>query len=556
MPWIDRLVADDPRIPPGSPAAYVLAIALAALGVVARVALDPILTGVQFITLVPVVIVVALVGGLGPGLLAVALGTIGAWFAIFAPTYSFAIHSGADAASLLFFAGVGVFICGITHALRTAVAQLRVERRRLEELSRTLEHRVTERTAELAAANDSLRAEIEAREQAEASLRQVQKMEAVGQLTGGIAHDFNNLLTPILGNVTSLLERMGDADARTHRQLDAMRQAAERAAVLTQRLLAFARRQPLSPSVLDVNKLVADTGEMLRRTLGEAIEVETVLAGGLWRAQADANQLENALLNLAVNARDAMPGGGKLTIETANTHLDEIYAAAHAEVTPGQYVLVAVTDTGAGMPPDVQARAFEPFFTTKGVGQGTGLGLSMVYGFVRQSGGHVKIYSEPGQGTTVKLYLPRAMAGALPLTEVAAPTPAAAPAGGATVVVVEDEDLVRAFMVETLRRIGYTVHEAADGPAALALFARLPTVDLLLTDVGLPGMNGRQLAEAIQAERPGLKVLFVSGYTRNAIVHNGTLDPGVMLLSKPFTAQMLAMKAAEAMETGLVGVRE
>jgi CheY-like chemotaxis protein len=225
-------------------------------------------------------------------------------------------------------------------------------------------------------------------------------------------------------------------------------------------------------------------------------------------------------------------------------------------VAPGQYVLVAVTDTGSGMPPEVQARAFEPFFTTKDVGQGTGLGLSMVYGFVRQSGGHVKIYSEPGQGTTVKLYLPRAMAGAVAPCEPALPAAVPALAGGATIVVVEDEDLVRAFMADTLRRVGHTVHEAADGPAALALIGRLPDMDLLLTDIGLPGMNGRQLAEAVQAGQPGVKVLFVSGYTRNAIVHNGTLDPDVMLLSKPFTAQMLVMKVGEALEAGLVGVRE
>jgi CheY-like chemotaxis protein len=302
-------------------------------------------------------------------------------------------------------------------------------------------------------------------------------------------------------------------------------------------LLAFSRQQPLAPKQIDVNKLVTGMSDMLSRTLGEAVRIEVVLAGGLWRVMADENQLENALLNLAVNARDAMPGGGKLTIETANAHLDEAYARTEHEVTPGQYVLLAVTDTGTGMPPEVMSKVFEPFFTTKGIGQGTGLGLSQVYGFIKQSGGHVKIYSEVGQGTTIKIYLPRLLKVAEDSSKV--DSARATPASNARecILVVEDEEGVRALSVDILRDLGYTVLEAGDGPSALAILKREPSVQLLFTDVGLPnGMTGRQLADAARQLRPDLKVLFTTGYARNAIVHDGRLDPGVELIGKPFSA--------------------
>ncbi|MDN3626995.1 hybrid sensor histidine kinase/response regulator [Methylobacterium isbiliense] len=385
-----------------------------------------------------------------------------------------------------------------------------------------------------------LRAEILRREASEEQLRQAQKMDAVGRLTGGLAHDFNNLLTIVLGSLELLQRRLTQGDARQHRLLDNAIGGAQRAAALTQRLLAFARRQPLDPKPLDANALVSGMAELLRQTLGEAVRLETVLAGGLWRTFADPNQLESALLNLAVNARDALPeSGGRLTIETANAHLDEAYAAARAEVAAGQYVLVAVTDNGAGMTPEVAARAFEPFFTTKEPGRGTGLGLSQVYGFVRQSGGHVAVYSEPGQGTTVKLYLPR-HAGPPEGAADAPPTDLAPAAGPATVLVVEDEAAVRAFTVEALRDLGYRVLDADGAATALNLLALHPEIDLLLTDVVMPDVNGRRLADAALLRRPDLPVLFMTGYTRNAIVHNGMLDPGTHLLTKPFTVAQLA----------------
>jgi PAS domain S-box-containing protein len=384
----------------------------------------------------------------------------------------------------------------------------------------------------------------EALAKAQEQLAQSQKMESIGQLTGGVAHDFNNLLTIILGNLDSLSRAVnkGDPDlAKVARLADSAQRGAQRAASLTQRLLAFSRRAPLDPRVVDLGRIVTSMSDLLRRTLGERIAIETVLSGGLWRVHADPNQLEMAILNLAVNARDAMPDGGRLTIETANTLLDDAYAAAQAEVVPGQYAAICITDTGIGMTRDVVARAFEPFFTTKGAGHGTGLGLSQVYGFAKQSGGHVKIYSEPGEGTTVKLYLPRFTGDVAEDVKNADPEPSQQ--GYEAILVVEDEPDVRNYSCETLRELGYTVFVAADGEQGLRLLAEHPEIELLFTDVGLPGpYNGRQLADEAQRRRPGLRVLFTTGYARNAIVHDGRLDPGVQLLPKPFTYGALASK--------------
>jgi signal transduction histidine kinase/CheY-like chemotaxis protein len=395
---------------------------------------------------------------------------------------------------------------------------------------------------DLARANEHLRAQIAQREQAEMALRQAQKMEAIGQLTGGIAHDFNNLLQVILGNLQALQRRRIEDSDETRRMILSAPRGAERAASLTQRLLAFSRRQPLNPRPLDLNRLVTGMSELLHRTLGEGVRIETVLASGVWRVDADANQLENALLNLAVNARDAMPAGGKLTIETTNASLDDAYAAAH-DARPGQYVMLAVSDTGAGMPREVIAKAFEPFFTTKDAGKGSGLGLSQVYGFIRQSGGHAKIYSEPGEGTTVKLYLPRLDdAGDTHEAIAHARQPTHAPTDHHVLVVEDDRD-VRAHTVSMLRELGYAVVDAADGKAALQALDARPAVAVLFTDVGLPGgMNGRQLADEARRRRPDLRVLFTTGYARNAIVHQGRLDPGVELITKPFTYDELAAK--------------
>ena len=412
------------------------------------------------------------------------------------------------------------------------------------------EAQVASRTAELEAANQRLRDEIAGRARAEEQLRQSQKMESVGRLTGGIAHDFNNLLTIVIGSL-DLLRRRGPEE-RHRRLLDNAMEGATRAATLTSRLLAFSRQQPLSPQPVDVNRLVAGMSDLLHRTLGESVQVETVLAGGLWQTHADPNQLENALLNLAVNARDAMmeaePLGGRLTIETANSFLDETYVEQHLELASGQYVMVAVSDTGAGMAPDVVGRVFEPFYTTKPQGQGTGLGLSQVHGFVKQSGGHVTIYTELGQGTTVKIYLPRFIAAETPEPAAALRRSVADGRTGETVLVVEDEQAVRRFSSEALRELGYVVLEADGAAAALRLLDAHPEIALLFTDVVLPDVNGRALAHEAAARRPGLPVLFTTGYTRNAIVHNGQLDPGMDLIGKPFTVEALAAKLREVLD--------
>jgi PAS domain S-box-containing protein len=382
----------------------------------------------------------------------------------------------------------------------------------------------------------------------EEAFRQSQKMEAVGQLTGGIAHDFNNLLTGIVGSLDLLSTRL--AQGRTdvaERYITAALTSAQRAAALTHRLLAFARRQPLDPRPVDANALVASLEDLVRRTLGETITLETRLTDGLWPTLCDANQLESAILNLAINARDAMPEGGRLTIETRNVELDAVFAAAHGDVAPGPYIRLAVTDTGIGMTPAVIARAFDPFFTTKPLGQGTGLGLSMIYGFARQSDGHAVITSEPGRGTTVSLYLPRH---AGPLAEEApAPATDAPPAAGSgeTVLVVEDEPAVRGLIVDVLRDLGYRALEAADGPAGLAALRSARRIDLLVTDVGLPGLNGRQLADAARESRPGLKVLFITGYAENAAMA-GFLAPGMQMITKPFPVDLLARRIRAMIE--------
>ena len=424
---------------------------------------------------------------------------------------------------------------------------------------RTYEKELLAARAAAEAARDELRqlnAHLEARVEeavmdrlrAEEALRQAQKMEAIGQLTGGVAHDFNNLLTNIIGGLDLVKRQAGTLGegpqvARIRRSADMALHGARRAAALTQRLLAFARRQPLAPKPVDVNGLVSGLAEMLQRTLGETIALETVSAAGLWTTSVDPGELENVLVNLAVNARDAMPEGGRLTIETGNAYLDEAYVQPLLEPVPaGQYVLIAVSDTGVGMDPETLGRVFEPFFTTKEVGKGTGLGLSQVYGFVKQSGGHVKIYSEPGQGTTVKIYLPR-LAGEPRGRDDSAPAPRSFDGGDETILLVEDHDDLRAYSEEVLSELGYRVLSAPNARVALQLLQADSDVDLLFTDVVLPeGLDGRQLSLEALRRRPGLKVLFTTGYTRNAIVHNGRLDPDVHVIGKPFTAEELAAK--------------
>jgi len=411
----------------------------------------------------------------------------------------------------------------------------------LRTLNRTLESRVEEA--------------VESRLKLEEALRQAQKLEAIGQLTGGVAHDFNNLLTVILGGLEiASKHEAGQPETpqvqRVRRAIAMATQGAERAATLTARLLAFARRQPLAPQPVDASKLVLGLGDLLQRTLGETIAIETVSGAGLWLAHADPSELENALVNLAVNARDAMPGGGRLTIETSNAYLDENYLARVPEpVPPGQYVLLSVSDSGIGMDTATLARVFEPFFTTKEPGKGTGLGLSQVYGFVRQSNGHIRIYSERGLGTTVKIYLPRLPAGSPVLVSSRLEQVQDAAGGTETILLVEDHDDLRSYSGAALRDLGYAVLEAPDGPTALELVSSQPDVALLFTDIVLPGgLNGRELAASARQLRPDLKVLFTTGYSRNAVVHNGRLDPGVHLLPKPFFPAQLAAKVRQVLD--------
>ena len=423
-------------------------------------------------------------------------------------------------------------------ALRERAHQRDAAEAALRELTASLETQVEARSRELVA-------EMERRQQAEGQLKHLQKLEGLGQLTGGIAHDFNNMLAVILGNLRLLKRRLARGETNIERYIDGAVEGAERGATLTRRLLAFSRQQALGPEPIELNKLVAGMAEMLRRSIPEHVRLETVLGGGLWRVHADRDQLESAILNLAINARDAMAEGGKLTIETANAHLDEIYAAMHEDVVVGQYVMIAVTDNGAGMPPEVARRAFDPFFTTKPPGQGTGLGLSQVYGFIKQSGGHVKIYSELGQGTTVRIYLPRYF-GAEEAPREESPLRALQKADGKdTVLVVEDSEAVRKLTVETLQELGYGVLAADGAAAALRLLDAHPEITVLFTDVVMPDINGRKLADEALRRRPDLKVLFTTGYTRNAIVHNGVLDPGVHFIAKPFTPEAIAAKLRE-----------
>lgn len=394
------------------------------------------------------------------------------------------------------------------------------------------------------------------RREAEDMLRHTQKMEAIGHLTGGVAHDFNNLLTIIIGNLEiaehSIATWTDSSRDRLRRVIASAAGGAQRAVVLTQRLLAFARKQPLDPKTINVNGLLHGMSDFFQRTLSENIDLEIVGGAGLWQVEVDPSQMEAAILNLVVNARDAMAGQdhlkiGKLTIETSNAFIDEIYALQHSDVVIGQYVLISVTDTGPGMPKDVQERAFDPFFTTKEPGQGTGLGLSQVYGFVKQSGGHVKIYSEVGEGTTIKVYLPRSRQHTERSTEIERRVVGSK--GNETVMVVEDDPDVRSYLVETLEGLNYQVREAGNADAALADFAADPEpFDLLLTDIVMPGMNGRLLADEMQKRLPKLKVLFMTGYSRNAIVHQGRLDPGVSLLQKPITQAALGDKVREMLD--------
>ncbi|MGB3122439.1 MAG: ATP-binding protein [Pseudomonas sp.] len=402
---------------------------------------------------------------------------------------------------------------------------------RLQRTLETLEQQVEERTAQLRNNEDAL--------------RQSQKMEAVGQLTGGIAHDFNNMLTGIIGSLELLRRRVSrgkldDLDSL----IDLGVTSANRAAGLTHRLLAFSRRQSLDSKPVEINQLVSSMGELLQRSINESIDLDMRLTDQLWTAEADPNQLESALLNLVINARDAMPNGGQLVVETTNRHLDSVFTAAYGTLTPGDYVELSVSDNGCGIPENLMDRVFDPFFTTKPIGQGTGLGLSMIYGFARQSHGHVTIHSQVGRGTTVSLFLPRFI-GEMQVEALANPALLPFANAGETVLIVEDDPAVRVLVSAVLKELGYNFVEAGDANTAVPIIESEQRIDLLISDVGLPGMNGRQLAEIGRQIRPGLKVLFITGYAEHAAVRGGFLDPGMQLITKPFTFDLLTAKVRE-----------
>nr|WP_314093010.1 ATP-binding protein [uncultured Shinella sp.] len=446
----------------------------------------------------------------------------------------FAQASESGLAGLAGEAAVAMDNARLNEAAHRELAERRRAEEALKELNANLEHLVKQKTEELT-------------QNAEA-LRQAQKMEAIGQLTGGVAHDFNNLLQIIVGNLDTLSRNLPPEAGRLRRAATQAMTGARRAAALTQRLLAFARRQPLDPKPIDANSLIRGMSDLLYRTLGEIYQIEVVLAGGLWKTEADPNELESTLLNLAINARDAMPDGGKLTIETFNAHLDEAYAALHAEILPGQYIAICVSDTGTGMDAETMSRVFEPFFTTKDQGKGTGLGLSQVYGFVKQSKGHVKIYSELGEGTTVKIYLPRMTADGLAedvIENIVIPEAAS----GEVILVVEDDPDVRAYSVESLQELGYHVLEAKDGPTALQILVSGSKIDLIFCDVVLPGgVSGADVVAKAREIYPHMRALFTTGYSRNAIVHHGRLDKGVHLLTKPFSLEDLAVRIRDILD--------
>jgi signal transduction histidine kinase len=523
---VERLYIDLPVARPGSLNAYLLAALVPGIATLLRLAIDPWVEGVQFITYFPLLILVALACGYRAGMLGAILSTLASWYYIFEPRRSFELHHGEDVLTLALFLLTAVMMVSIAAATRLAIGRDRL-------LNESLGRRVEQRTAEL--------------ESAQASLVQAQKMEAVGQLTGGIAHDFNNMLAIVIGNLDIARRRLAQGRGDVGRQIESAMDGAQRAAALTRRLLVFARRQPLEPQVSDLNLLLGDLSELLRRTIGEKVRIELSPAPSVWPVSIDRAQMESAVINLAINARDAMPNGGVLGIETLNMIQDE--AGPEDGLAPGDYVMVAVADSGSGMAPEVAARAFEPFFTTKEVGRGTGLGLSQVYGFLRQSGGHVDIDSAPGAGTTVRLYFPR-YRGEAPAepAQVAGETAPPRGAPGEVVLVVEDEDEVRRTTVEALHELGYGVREARDGVEALAILSSDPGITLLFTDVVMPGLDGRALAERALRQRPDLQILYTTGYAPEADPHETLPDDHPAMLSKPFSVAALARKLRDLLD--------
>jgi signal transduction histidine kinase len=527
---------------------YVFGLATIALALLARFILARQLAGFPFLVFFPAILVTSFICGWRAGAVAAVFGGFAARYFFIGDSFvpvRVAVTSTWVGYALYGFAVVIVlFLVSSMHVAFRDFAESENKRKRLNE---ELESRVHERTVALEDANQRLRDEAASLAAAEARIRQMQKMEAVGQLTGGIAHDFNNMLAVIVGSLDIARRQMQVDPAKSERFIANALDGAQRGAQLTSRLLAFSRQQPLDPRPLDANKLVRETSELLRRSLGENIHFETVLADDLWRILADAPQLESTLINLCVNSRDAMPDGGSLTLRTANVHLDNTDGRGASDGHSGDHVAIVVHDTGCGMSPEVLARAFDPFYTTKAPGQGTGLGLSQVYGFVSQSGGHISIDSQPGTGTTVNIHLPRYVGSD---QDEAAPLPKISPialGNKEVILVVEDEDRVRTMTVEALRDLGYNVISASGPQQALDEVNSIPHLHLVVTDVVMPGMNGPALAEHIKALRPSVKVLYTTGYARNAVLSDGMLDREVGILQKPFTIDQLTLKVRQAL---------
>jgi signal transduction histidine kinase/CheY-like chemotaxis protein len=525
------------------------AMATVALALLARLLFPGAIGGFPFLAFIPPILVTSFVCGWRAGLIAAVLGALARWY-FYVPATSavFVGPSNPSLFNLWLYTFAVIVILTLVGVMHLAFRDFLLSERAREILNAELEMRVLERTEALEAANQRLRDEAASRAAAEAQIRQMQKMEAVGLLTGGIAHDFNNMLAIVVGSLDIAKRHLMSDREKAERFITNAMEGAQRGAQLTARLLAFSRQQPLDPRPLDTNALVRDMSDLLTRSIGESIRLDTVLAPDLWATFSDASQLENAVVNLCVNSRDAMPEGGQLTLETANVTLDDAYAAANMDAKPGDYVMIAVADSGSGMAPEVIARAFDPFFTTKGTGKGTGLGLSQVYGFVRQSEGHVSIESRLGVGTTVRIFLPR-YRGPLPPVPVASRDVPASRNNPEMVLVVEDEERVRSMSVEALRNLGYSVIAADGAEHALALVESGVAPHLLFTDVVMPGMSGRVLAERVKAKLPAIKVLFTTGYSRGAALEDGTLDRRMPLLSKPFTIEQLATKIRNALDT-------
>jgi len=527
------------------------AMATVALALLARLLLAGQIGAFPFLAFIPAVLVTSFICGWRAGLIAAVLGALARWY-FYAPIPAAAavIDAAPNNPSLfsfwLYSFAVAVILT-LVAAMHLAFRDFALSEQARKQLNAQLEIRVHERTEALEAANQRLRDEAASRAAAEAQIRQLQKMEAVGLLTGGIAHDFNNMLAIVVGSLDIAKRHLMTDRERAQRFIANAMEGAQRGAQLTARLLAFSRQQPLDPRPLDTNELVRGMSNLLTRSIGENIHLETRLAPELWHTLTDPSQLESALVNLCVNSRDAMPEGGRLTLETANVTLDDEFAAENVEARPGDYVMIAVSDSGTGMEPCVMARAFDPFFTTKGAGKGTGLGLSQVYGFVKQTEGHVGIESTLGAGTTVRIYLPRYRGSLPPAADVAEDVPASRN-NQEVVLVVEDEECVRHMTVEALQSLGYSVI-AAEGPEqALGMVDGGIVPHLLLTDVVMPGMNGRVLAERIKQSQPRVKVLFTTGYSGGTALADGGLEAGVVLLSKPFTVEQLASKVRNALE--------